>query len=80
MWRGGDRSVELSVDGLKLAAISELKAFSPQGGTKDMWHWIERGREYQLNCYDGDRYVVVTISSHGIGVIPTSTSPDTWKW
>lgn len=42
---------------------------------------LERaGRQYQLNCYDGDRYVVVTISDYGIAVLPTKTSPYTWEW
>ncbi|MFJ8664045.1 hypothetical protein [Streptomyces sp. NPDC093795] len=42
---------------------------------------LERTRQaVQLNCFDGDRYVVVTISDYGIAVLPTKTSPYTWGW
>lgn len=79
-WRGGSRSVSLEVDGLQPGTASERKAFSPQSGVRDLWQWSARGREYQLNVYDGDRYAVVVLSDYGIGVLVTATSPDTWKW
>lgn len=79
-WHGGDDSQEISVAGLQPGTCSALQSFYPTGGTRDLWSWSERGREYQLNCYEHDRYVVVTISNYGIGVLPTDTSPDTWKW
>ena|SRR5438105_1873149 len=79
-WEGGGTKEEVDVSGLQPGQVSKLKTFSPQSGTKDWWKWSERGRSYQLNIYGGDRYVAVTISNYGIGVIPTATSPDTWGW
>lgn len=79
-WTGGSRSVPIDVTGLKPGEVSQKKSFSPQGGTKDLWQYSGRGRQYQLNVYDGDRYTAVVLSDYGIGVLVTSTSPDTWKW
>jgi hypothetical protein len=79
-WKGGGRSVSIDVNGLAPGTKSEMKSFSPQGGVTDYWQWSARGRQYQLNIYDGDRYTVVVISDYGIGVLVTSTAPDTWKW
>ena len=79
-WTGGSRSVSLDVNGQQPGTASRLQAFSPQGGTNDFWQWSARGRQYQLNVYDKDRYTVVVLSDYGIGVLVTSTKPDTWKW
>ncbi|GAA3929833.1 hypothetical protein GCM10022244_43520 [Streptomyces gulbargensis] len=79
-WNGAGRTVDMDVNGLEPCAVSQRAAFSPERGRDDMWSWSERGRQYQLNCYDGDRYVVVTISDYGIAVLPTKTSPYTWEW
>jgi hypothetical protein len=79
-WTGGSRKDSIDVTGLKPGAISRMQTFSPQGGVRDLWRYSERGRDYQLNVYDGDRYTAVVLSDYGIGVLVTSTSPDTWKW
>lgn len=80
IWSNGSSKYSIDVNGLEPGSISRKQAFSPQSGKKDYWSWSEKGREYQLNCYDGDRYAAVVISDYGIGVLVTSTSPDTWKW
>ncbi|MFI9161068.1 hypothetical protein ACIGXI_09780 [Kitasatospora aureofaciens] len=79
-WEGGGGTRELDVSGLQPGKTSALKDFDPQSGSKDWWKWDQRGRWYQLNCYGGDRYVAVVITNYGISVIPTATSPDSWKW
>ena len=79
-WAGGSRSVPLNVNGLLPGTASGRAAFSPQSGVRDLWQWSARGRQYQLNVYDNDRYTVVVISDYGIGILVTATSPDTWKW
>ena len=79
-WTGGSRSQSITVDGLKPGTMSEHQSFSPQSGAKDYWQYSAKGRKYQLNIYDADRYTVVVISDCGIGVLVTSTSPDTWSW
>ncbi len=73
-------AIDIDVNGLVPGTASELKQFAPKGGTADLWHYSVRGRSYQLNVYDADRYTVVVISNYGIGVLVTATSPDTWKW
>jgi hypothetical protein len=80
IWSGGNRTESIDVNGLPPASISGSKEFFPQSGDSDMWHWSERGRKYQLNCYDDDHYAVVVISEYGIGVLVTATKPDTWSW
>ncbi len=79
-WSNGSDKVSIDVNGLAPATMSMTRAFAPKGGARDYWNWSEKGREYQLNCYDQDRYAVVVISDYGIGVLVTNTSPDTWKW
>jgi hypothetical protein len=79
-WHNSSSSFSIDVNGLAPGATSRKQAIAPQSGKKDYWNWSERGRDYQLNVYDDDRYAVVTISSYGIGVLVTATSPDTWKW
>lgn len=79
-WISSGNEISIDVNGLAPASISEKKAFYPSSGNRDKWRWSEKGREYQLNVYDKDRYAVVTISDYGIGVLVTDTSPDTWKW
>jgi hypothetical protein len=77
---GKDEKVSIAVNELQPANISEKKQFFPVEGKNDYWRYSEKGRTYQLNCYDKDRYAVVTISDYGIGVLVTATSPDTWEW
>ena len=79
-WRGGDQKQSIDVGGLEPATISGRKQFYPKSGVKDEWNYSLRDREFQLNIFEFDRYVVVTISEYGIGVLPTFTAPDTWKW
>ncbi|MFF4762636.1 hypothetical protein [Streptomyces sp. NPDC001292] len=79
-WEGGGSQAAIDVQGLQPGQASRLESFSPKSGSKDWWKWSERGGWNQLNIYGGDRYVAVTISNYGIGVLPTATSPDTWKW
>ncbi len=79
-WKGGSRTASINVNGLQPGTASSRQAFAPQSGTRDLWHWSVKGRDYQLNVYDNDRYTVVVISDYGIGVLVTSTAPDTWKW
>lgn len=80
MWQSASHEVALDVEGLAPGGVSKLQPFYPSGGHNDYWHWSQKGRKYQLNCYDRDRYAVVTISNYGIGVLPSETSPDSWKW
>ena len=79
-WTGGSRSAKIDVNGLRPGTVSALQSFSPQGGTRDLWQWSQRGGTYQLNVYDDDRYTAVVISDYGIGILVTATAPDTWKW
>lgn len=79
-WSGGGNSISIDVTGLAPGQASGVKQFFPTSGHNDYWRWSEKGRDYQLNCYDADRYAVVVLSDYGIGVLVTSTSPDTWKW
>ncbi|GAB1335675.1 hypothetical protein ACE1SV_22650 [Streptomyces sp. E-15] len=79
-WEGGGGQAAIEVKGLQPGQASPLKGFDPQSGKVDWWKWSERGGWHQLNIYGGDRYVAVTLSNYGIGVLPTATSPDTWKW
>ncbi|MBH1970180.1 hypothetical protein FK216_03405 [Moraxellaceae bacterium AER2_44_116] len=80
VWSNNSSEYSIDVNGLQPGSVSVKQAFAPASGHKDYWKWTEKGRDYQLNCYDDDRYAVVTISEYGIGVLVTSTSPDTWKW
>jgi hypothetical protein len=79
-WHNSDYSEAIDVNGLQPASISKTQAFTPASRNNDYWHWSEKGRDYQLNCYGDDRYAVVVISDYGIGVLVTNTSPDTWSW
>lgn len=79
-WQNSTRQNSINVDGLEPGSVSGKKPFAPESGKTDYWTWDMKGREYQLNCYDGDSYAVVVISDYGIAVLVTDTSPDTWKW
>ena len=79
-WEGAGAQVAIDVKGLEPGKASKLGSFSPQSGSRDWWKWSERGEWRALNIYGGDRYVAVAISNYGFGVIPTATSPNTWKW
>lgn len=72
------------VSGLAPFVLSTSKVIRPSTGFNDDWGFWENGvvknREFQLNVRTTDRYVLVTISDYGFGVIVTHTSPDTWQW
>ncbi|WP_387462749.1 hypothetical protein [Photorhabdus sp. RM323S] len=80
VWNNSGNTSALNIDGLYPATASLLQEFYPESGKTDYWQWTKRGRKYQLDCYDNDIYVAVVISDYGIGVLPSGTSPDTWKW
>jgi hypothetical protein len=79
-WTNKDYTEVLSVDGLEPGHISEKMAFSPSSGHRDIWSFDKKGSKYQLNVYGDDVYTVIVISDYGLGILPTATSPDTWKW
>ncbi|WP_027556398.1 hypothetical protein [Bradyrhizobium sp. Cp5.3] len=80
LWKSSGDEIKLDVNGLEPGKGSLRKQFYPHCGNRNYWRWSERDREYQLNCYDGYTYAIVTISDYGIRVLATDTSPDTWKW
>ena len=79
-WIAGGNKVSINVNNLQPCAVSARKEFSPMSLHRDQWHWSEKGRKYQLNCYKKDRFAVVVISDYGLSVIVTATAPDKWKW
>lgn len=79
-WHNSSRESVIDVNGLLPGSTSSKQSFAPESGKTDYWSWSVKSKNYQLNCYDDDRYAVVVISDYGIGVLVTATSPDTWKW
>ncbi|MCP3396953.1 MULTISPECIES: hypothetical protein [unclassified Bradyrhizobium] len=80
LWRSSGNEIKLDVNGLEPGKGSLRKQFYPSSGSRNYWRWSHGDGEYQLNCDDGYTYAIVTISDHGIRVLATDTSPDTWKW
>ncbi|WP_445219900.1 hypothetical protein ACKWRH_07105 [Bradyrhizobium sp. Pa8] len=80
LWESSGNEIKLDVNGLEPGKRSLRKQFYPSSGNRNYCRWSERDGGYQLNCDDGYKYAIVTISDYGIRVLATDTSPDTWKW